>query len=313
MTNAVTGMTNAVTGMTIAVTGGTGFVGRYIIDRLTGAGHRVRAWYRPSSDREGFNRPELIDWLPGSLDDLDSCAALVADTRALVHAAFWRPRPGFRGAEGDLVKFVSANVVGSIRLFEAARAAGIRTVFVSTCAVHEKILDDRPLDETHPIWPKSHYGAHKGALEQFVHSYGLGHGDAICSLRPCGVYGVARPIESSRWFDLLRAVAAGRPVTCQGGGKFVHAADVSRAVEILLQADASKIMGQAFNCCERYFSELEIAHAAQKIAGTVGPIDGHSKTPKHQIETGKLRSLGMEFGGAALFHETLSQLVAAVP
>jgi hypothetical protein len=29
--------------------------------------------------------------------------------------------------------------------------------------VHERILDDRPLDETHPIWPTSHCGALKAA------------------------------------------------------------------------------------------------------------------------------------------------------
>ncbi len=51
-----------------------------------------------------------------------------------------------------------------------------RFVFISTCAVHDVILADRPLDEAHPLWPKSHYGAHKAALEKFVHSYGLGQG-----------------------------------------------------------------------------------------------------------------------------------------
>jgi nucleoside-diphosphate-sugar epimerase len=49
--------------------------------------------------------------------------------------------------------------------------------------VHDVILQDRPLDEAHPLWPKSHYGAHKAAIEKFVHSFGLGEGYAICSLR----------------------------------------------------------------------------------------------------------------------------------
>ena len=35
-----------------------------------------------------------------------------------------------------------------------------RFVFISTCAVHDVILDDRPLDEAHPLWPAGHYGAH---------------------------------------------------------------------------------------------------------------------------------------------------------
>jgi nucleoside-diphosphate-sugar epimerase len=297
--------------MRVAITGGTGLVGRHVIDCLTAAGHAIRAWHRPSSNLEGFARPDLIVWVPGSLEALPAAEALIEGCDALVHAALWRVGHGFRGAEGELERFLLINFLGSIRLFAAAHTANVRTIFISTCAVHEQILDDRPLDETHPTWAKSHYGAHKGALEQFVYSYGLGHGDPICSLRPCGVYGLARPVEASPWFELLQAIAVGRPVTCQGGGKIVHAADVARAVEILLQADASQIAGQAFNCCERYLSQWELAHLARQIAGTTGPIEGGPKSPKHQIETGKLRALGMEFGGDRLLRETLSQLVAA--
>ena len=54
---------------------------------------------------------------------------------------------------------------------QPARDAGVsRCVFISTCAVHEVILDDRPLDETHPLWPTSHYGAHKAALEKIINN-----------------------------------------------------------------------------------------------------------------------------------------------
>ena len=40
--------------MLIAVTGATGFLGRYLVRRLASAGHRLRCWYRPSSDRSGL-------------------------------------------------------------------------------------------------------------------------------------------------------------------------------------------------------------------------------------------------------------------
>jgi nucleoside-diphosphate-sugar epimerase len=86
-------------------------------------------------------------------------------------------------------------------------------------------------------WATSHYGAHKAAIEQFVHSYGFGQGYPICALRPTGIYGVARPVASSKWFDLVEAVAHGQAVECRRGGKEVHAADVAKAVEILLSAE----------------------------------------------------------------------------
>ena len=195
--------------MQVAVTGATGFVGRYVVRQLVAAGHRCRCWYRASSSRQGLDDvSESVEWVPGQLGDRQASAELLRGCDAVIHAALDHPGGGFRGGEGDLVDFVQQNVVGTIALIEAARAARVnRFVFVSTCAVHERILTDRPLDETHPTTPTSHYGAHKAAIEQFVHSYGWGQGYPICALRPTGVYGLAHPPEASKWFDLVRDVA----------------------------------------------------------------------------------------------------------
>lgn len=297
--------------MRIALTGATGFIGRYIAAELVQAGHRLRCWHRSTSDRGGFEPlAGSLDWVEGDLGSAAGGRALVEDTDAVVHAALYHPRGGFRGGEGDLEQFVERNILGTIRLIEAARAAGVgRFVFISTCAVHEKILDDRPLDETHPLWPTSHYGAHKAALEKFIHSYGWGQGYPICALRPTGVYGLARPVEASRWFELVSAVVRGEAVTCQRGGKEVHAQDVARAVSLLLAADG--IAGEAYNCCDRYVSDYEVATIARRLAGSPSEIEGHRTAAKHEIVTAKLRSLGMEFGGEALLERTIAELVEA--
>jgi len=191
------------------------------------------------------------------------------------------------------------------------RQAGVgRFVFVSTCAVHEVILDDRPLDETHPTWAASHYGAHKAAIEQFVYSYGLGGGYPICALRPTGIYGLARPAQDSKWFGLVQAVAQGEPVECRGGGKEVHAADVARAVEILMTVEG--IAGQVYNCYDLYVSQYDVATTAKRLAGGRSEIHGSLSTPKHQIVTEKLRRLGMEFGGRPLLEQTIRQMLDAL-
>ena len=251
--------------------------------------------------------------MPGELNDEGAAKLLVAGCDAVVHAALFRPGTGFRGAEGDLIEFVERNVVGTLRLIEAARKAGVnRFVFISTCAVHERILEDRPLDENHPTAATSHYGAHKAAIEQFVYSYGLGTGYAICALRPTGVYGLAHRPSNSKWFDLVKAVVNGQAVTCQRGGKEVHAADVANAVELLLDAPASKIAGEAFNCYDRYVSEWDVAHLAKQLSGSKSDIGGQQTSPKNQIVTDKLRSLGMTFGGQQLLEATVRRLVEAV-
>ncbi len=213
--------------MQIAVTGATGFLGRYLVRHLLAQGHQCRCWYRPESDRSEMPTAGM-DWVPGQLNDGGSTAALLVGCDAVIHAALDRPGTGFRGAEGDLLDFANRNLMGSLRLIEAAREAGVRRfVFISTCAVHERILDDRPLDETHPAWPMSHYGAYKAAVEMFVHSYGWGHGFPICALRPTGVYGVTHPPNESKWFELIARVARGQTVECERGGKEVHVHDVA--------------------------------------------------------------------------------------
>jgi len=299
--------------MKIAVTGATGFLGRYIVNHLLGAGHDCRCWHRPNSDRGGFQEhaPGSLEWVSGQLGDDASAERLFAGTGAVVHAALERPGAGFRGAEGDIVLFAERNVVGTLRLVRAARQAGAgRFVFISTCAVHEIVLEDRPLDETHPLWPTSHYGAHKAAIEKFIHSFGHGEGYDICALRPTGIYGLARPVEKSRFYDIVHAVAAGEPVDSDRGGKYVHAMDVARAVALLLRADG--VAGQAYNCTDLYVSDERIARIARDRTGSSSRIAAHSKAPRHQIETGKLRALGMEFGGQKLLEKTIAQLAEAV-
>lgn len=299
--------------MRIALTGATGFLGRYLVAHLTRAGHSLRCWTRPMSDRADMQHDEgRVEWCPGQLGERDSADALVRGCDAVVHAALHHPGGGYRGGEGDIAEFVTRNIVGTIQLIEAARAASAgRFVFISTCAVHEIILSDRPLDEAHPLWPTSHYGAHKAAIEKFVHSYGLGTGYDICSLRPTGIYGLAHPVERSKWFELVRAVGRGQPVQCERGGKEVHAADVARAVEILLTAPSQSIRGQAFNCYDMYVSQYDVAMIAKRATGSRSEITGEPKRPQHQISTEKIRALGMRFGGQALLESTVRQLIDA--
>lgn len=297
--------------MRIAVTGATGFIGRYLVRQLIAAGHTCRCWFQPTSDRSGLDDvTQRVVWIPGGLGNSQATAQLVEGCQAVIHAALYHPGGGFRGGEGELVDFVQKNIVGTIQLIEAARAAAVpRFVFISTCAVHERILGDRPLDETHPTTPTSHYGAHKAAIEPFIHSYGWGQGYEICALRPTGVYGLDHHASESKWFELVRDVVHGRDVTCQRGGKEVHAADVAKAATLLLTAP--EISGELFNCYDQYISEYDVATIAKRLSGSNSAIHGRQTTPKHQIVTDKLRATGMTFGGPALLEQTIGQLVEA--
>jgi nucleoside-diphosphate-sugar epimerase len=301
--------------MQIALTGATGFLGRYVVRRLVQAGHRLRCWYRPTSDRSGLEDvAPAVEWVPGELGNRAGAEAFVRSVDALVHAAVrWQgPRTRGAGSHGPADVFQGVNLSGSLQLFQAAFEAGVgRCVFVSSCAVHDVIRQDRPLDETHPLWPKSHYGAHKAALEAFVHSYGLGEGWPICALRPTGIYGLAHPPQASRWLSQVGQVLRGEPIASARGGKEVHAADVARAVELLLNADAQTIAGQSYNCYDRYIADQDVARIAKEFSSSKSDIADLNKGPKNQIDTRKIRALGMTFGGDALLRRTVQELIDA--
>ena len=84
--------------MRVAVTGATGFLGRYLVRHLAQAGHHLRCWYRPGSDRGGFEDvSDAIDWLPGSLGDEKAARELVRGVDAVIHAAVEWEGPRTRG------------------------------------------------------------------------------------------------------------------------------------------------------------------------------------------------------------------------
>lgn len=293
--------------MKIAITGATGFVGSELVKQLSDEGNPMRCWRRPTSEIGHLAECDL-EWVHGELGSKQAASELVAGCDAVVHSGLWRSGMSFQANESDVVEYARVNILGTLQLIEAAIAAGVkRFVFVSTCAVHDHILDDRPLDESHPLWANTHYGAHKAAIEKFVHSYGLGNGFSICAIRPTGIYGVARPIERSKWFDLIRDVREGKSVEATRGGKEVHVADVAKAIRLLLSAEG--IAGQAYSCYDRYISQYDVATIAKQICGTQNEIIGGQKRPKHEIDSSKIKRLGMEFGGSELLERTVKQIL----
>ena len=297
--------------MKVAITGATGFLGRYIVRKLHEGGIPCRCWYRSEQNcYDTGSEDSVLEWTHGELGNEDACHDLLQGCDAVVHSGLHRTGDSFRGGEGDVAEFVQKNVVGTIQLIEASRKAGVQKfIFISTCAVHEKILDDRPLDESHPLWMTTHYGAYKAAVEQFVHSYGFGVGFPICALRPTGIYGLHHQPHRSKWFEMVQRIAAGESVECSGGGKEVHVADVAWAVDLLLHSHDNA--GEVYSCCDRYVSQFDIATLARELSGTDAPILGTQTLPKNQIVSDKIKGMGMQFGGDEILRTTVRELLVA--
>ena len=89
----------------------------------------------------------------------------------------------------------AVNVVGTVNVFEAAKAAGIQQiVYASSVAVYGRKDEypDRLLPHDAPLHPHTHYGVFKQANENTARIYWQDDGIASIGLRPYILYGPGR-------------------------------------------------------------------------------------------------------------------------
>jgi nucleoside-diphosphate-sugar epimerase len=116
------------------------------------------------------------------------------------------------------------NVVGTINVFEAARALGSQLqglVYASSAAVFgpDEDYGDSPLDESAPLLPETHYGVFKQCNEGNAGVYFKDHKLSSIGLRPYAVYGPGRDFGvTSGPTTAIKAVVAGRPFEIKFGG-----------------------------------------------------------------------------------------------
>lgn len=297
--------------MKIALTGGTGFVGRSVAKTLLASDHEVTVLVRASSQRDRLT-PGIATIVEGDLGDIDSIDAFCKDQDAVIHCGWWTAGESFSVRPDDVQSYYLKNVLGSINLLESSKKSGVsRFVFVSTGAVHGETLSG-DLFETHPLWPTTIYGAAKAAIETAIHAYGFEQsGDEFCpsTVRPTSIYGVDQPIASSRFYDLVTSIAAGKDVNVEGGGKMVHVDDLANAICCVLNADRDKVRGQTFNCTGGLLTRRRVAEVAKEILGQDVEISGTEPRAGKRMRTEKIESIGMRFCQDQRLAETIRALI----
>jgi nucleoside-diphosphate-sugar epimerase len=265
--------------MLVALTGASGFIGSYTARALHRAGHTVRALVRPTSRRDHIGGV-VAEFREGDAADPQAVAGLVAGAEAVVHnAADWD------ALERSPAVHFERNVLGSLRLLEFARQAGVgQFVFVSSVAVYHEILPGRALDEEHPTWPGSVYGAYKAAVEPHLKAYHTTYGMNTSAWRPAAVYGIDPNLKASQWYDLVDRARSGRTIDTPAGGKITHVRDVADALTLAV-GDPS-VAGQFYNLVDRYMYWQQAAEFAREIAGSGATIvDRKGAGPKNTFDT----------------------------
>jgi UDP-glucose 4-epimerase len=166
------------------VTGGAGFIGSHVVDALVARGDEVA----------------VVDSLVhGKEENVSSGATLyVRDIREPLDDLFddVRPEAVFHlAAQADVrvsverpVDDAAVNVLGTVRVLEAARRHGAQVVFSSTGGAIYGERDDAATEDA-PCEPLSPYGTAKLAAEEYIHSYNRLYGTRHIALRYGNVYG----------------------------------------------------------------------------------------------------------------------------
>lgn len=251
------------------VTGGSGFVGRNLIQRLRARGDEVRALARSDASARAVEAAGAVA-VPGDLADAEALQAGLAGCDCLFHSAAevsdW----------GDPQKFHRINVLGTERVLEAARAAGVpRFVHVSTEAV---LCDGGPLDhvdESHPYpeQPLALYPATKAEAERRVlaaNSETL----ATVVVRPRLIWGAG---DTSLLPGFVAAVHAGKFAWINGGRFPVSITHVGNVCEGLLLAAERGRGGEVYFLSDG--APVELRKFMQDLLVTQGLDPGERELP----------------------------------
>ena len=249
--------------MRAIVTGGAGFIGSHVVDALLARGDDVHV---------------LDDLSKGKRENVAAGAQLhVADIR--------QPDEVFDAVQPSLVLHLAAqadvrvsverpdfdadvNVLGTVRILEAARRHGAKVVFTSSGGAAYGECDG-PAPETAPLRPLAPYGTSKLSGEEYLATYNRLYGTTHVSLRLGNVYGPRQEPHGEAgvvaiFMGLLRK--GGTPRIFGDGSQtrdYVYVGDVARALLLALERD-----GGVYNIgTGAETSVLELYRAIQDVAG----------------------------------------------
>jgi UDP-glucose 4-epimerase len=223
--------------MRALVTGGAGFIGSNLVDRLLAEGHEV----------------DVVDDLSsGALANLSEARSSgakylrfhqldIQNQQIVDLAARRRPEVIFHlAAQASVPASVErpvfdaeVNVLGTLKVLEAARAAGTeRVVYAASGGTLYGEPDELPVSETVVHRPLSPYGVSKKAALDYLIAYRELHAVEFCALALANVYGPRQDAhgEANAVAIFAQRLLSRAPVTINGDGEqtrdFVYVDDV---------------------------------------------------------------------------------------
>ena len=215
------------------VTGGAGFIGSHLVDRLLSEGYKVAV---------------IDDLSAGKLRNLNPAATFYHSdiTQTSVQDIFNREQPDlvFHLAARVSVTYstenpvdnAEVNVIGTLRLLDAARQKGIdKFIFSSTGGAIYGNPESNPCSEETPVAPTSPYGLSKYMAEQYIELFHRLYRLNYTTLRYGNVYGPRQDPhgEAGVIAIFIQTMLEGRQPLIFGDGDqerdFIYVSDVVEA------------------------------------------------------------------------------------
>lgn len=261
-------------GKTVLVTGGAGFIGSHLVDALV---EQFQCPVRVFDDLSTGQRENLAAHLQaGSIElvhgDICNPAELKNSLRG-VQVVFHLACRGVRHSIGHPVPNHDVNATGTLLLLGQARAAGVeRLVHVSSSEVYGTARQ-QTMDEEHPCFPETVYGAAKLAGECYARAYHQTYRLPTVVVRPFNNFGPRSHFEGDAGEVIPRFVVwalNGQAPVIFGDGQqtrdFLYVEDTAYWLCRVAECDA--LVGQTINLGSgRETSVRELAAIVYREAG----------------------------------------------
>lgn len=255
---------------TVLVTGADGFIGSHLTELLLALSYKVRALAQYNSFNtwgwlEGIASPNL-EVVCGDVRDPDFCREITAGCGTVFHLAALIAIPYSYVAPDS---YIDTNIKGTMNMCQAARAAGVdRIVVTSTSEVYGTAVEV-PISESHPRQPQSPYSATKIGADAIAESFYNAFGLPVVIARPFNTYG---PRQSARAIipTIISQIASGMRTIKVGDlsptRDFNFVTDTCRGFVALAQAP--DIEGRNINIATG--TEVSMADTLRLIAEIMG-------------------------------------------